>query len=55
MKKGLVGGREDEDSTRKILSLMIGYDLSLNVNWSGQNNKSGFDSLHKIVFQNLHL
>ncbi|KAG5873469.1 hypothetical protein JTB14_029557 [Gonioctena quinquepunctata] len=38
----LLGGRDLNDTTRKILSLLVSHELSLNINWIEANEKGSF-------------
>jgi len=45
----LVGGRDGATATRKILATVISHKLSLNLNWSGRNDKEGIKDYTLII------
>ncbi|CAG9812853.1 unnamed protein product [Phaedon cochleariae] len=45
----LLGGRDLNDTTRKILSLLVSHELSLNINWIGANEKGSFQKLENVL------
>ncbi|XP_030766378.1 uncharacterized protein LOC115890328 [Sitophilus oryzae] len=49
MKLSLVGGKDVATCTRKILSRLISHQLTLNLNWTGRNEKSGLKELGNVV------
>lgn len=49
MKLSLVGGKDVPTCTRRILSRLISHQLSLSLNWTGRNEKSGLKELGNVV------
>ncbi|XP_074034733.1 uncharacterized protein isoform X2 [Leptinotarsa decemlineata] len=45
----IFGGKDGPETVRKIMSQLITHKVALQMNWSGRNNKQGFNSLKKII------
>ncbi|KAG5899445.1 hypothetical protein JTB14_015299 [Gonioctena quinquepunctata] len=45
----LLGGRDLNDTTRKMLSLLVSHELSLNIYWIGANEKGSFQKLVNVL------
>ncbi|KAG5880893.1 hypothetical protein JTB14_001469 [Gonioctena quinquepunctata] len=45
----LLEGRDLNDTSKNILSLLVSHELSLNINWIGANEKGSFQKLVDVL------
>lgn len=44
-----IGGKDENETCRKILSKLITNDLAIKTNWTGRNEKNGFRDLKNLI------
>ncbi|KAG5873155.1 hypothetical protein JTB14_015636 [Gonioctena quinquepunctata] len=44
-----IGGKDDNETCRKILCNLITNELAIHTNWTGRNEKNGFKDIKNLI------